>query len=150
MKIKNYSIKYVNLTRTVLFTVNVMTATHDDIINFLEHLKKPESEDPLHKWIGTYNLYLTILKKFFKWFNNPYCLEGLKLLKRQEKSVYRPSDLWSQEDDEIFLRYCPSKRDRCYHMMARDSSCRPSELLKQSLRIWCSRWLMEDSLPKSR
>jgi hypothetical protein len=71
--------------------------------------------------------------KFFKWFNNSYCLEGLTLLKRKEKSVYRPGDLWPQEDDEIFLRYCHSKRDRCYHMMARDSSCRPFELLKLKL-----------------
>lgn len=28
------------------------------------------------------------------------------------------------------LRYCPSKRDRCYHTLSRDSSCRPHELLK--------------------
>jgi len=32
-----------------------------------------------------------------------------------------------------FLKYCPSKRDRCYHAVSRDLSCRPHELLK--LRI---------------
>ena len=33
----------------------------------------------------------------------------------------------------LFLKYCPSKRDRCYHAVSRDLSCRPHELLK--LRI---------------
>jgi hypothetical protein len=28
----------------------------DDIINYLDSLRKPEVTDPLHKWIGTYNL----------------------------------------------------------------------------------------------
>jgi len=27
------------------------------------------------------------------------------------------------------LKYCPEKRDKCYHAMANDTSCRPSELL---------------------
>lgn len=96
LRMRNYSVKHIRLTKFDISKIDVMTATQEDIITFLEHLKKSESEDPLHKWIGTYNIYLTILKKFFKWFNNPHCLEGLKLLKRKEKSVYRPSDLWSQ------------------------------------------------------
>ena len=37
------------------------------------------------------------------------------------------------EDDLLFLKYCPSKRIKCYHAVARDTSCRPHELLK--LRI---------------
>ena len=32
-----------------------------------------------------------------------------------------------------FLKYCPSKRIKCYHAMSRDTGCRPHELLK--LRI---------------
>ena len=51
-------------------------------------------------------------------------------LKRKEKSIYKPTDLWTQEDDILFFKYCPSKRDRCYHAISRDSSCRPHELLK--------------------
>lgn len=43
-----------------------------------------------------------------------------------------PSDMWTQDDDILFLKYCPSKRDKCYHAISRDSSCRP-QLLK--LRI---------------
>jgi integrase len=41
--------------------------------------------------------------------------------------------LWSKEDDLLFLKYCPSNRDKCYHVVARDTSCRPHEILK--LRI---------------
>lgn len=31
--------------------------------------------------------------------------------------------------DFLFLRYCPNKRDRCYHAISRDSSARPREIL---------------------
>jgi integrase/recombinase XerD len=54
-------------------------------------------------------------------------------LKRKEQSIYKPTDLWSQEDDLLFLKYCPNKRDRCYHTISRDLSCRPHEIL--NLRI---------------
>jgi hypothetical protein len=30
--------------------------TREQILDFLDHLRKPEALDPLHKWIGTYNL----------------------------------------------------------------------------------------------
>jgi integrase len=45
----------------------------------------------------------------------------------------QPTDLWTAEDDSLFLKYCPNARDRCYHAMSRDSAARPHELLK--LRI---------------
>jgi integrase/recombinase XerD len=129
----NISKAYERLTRFVLSKIDIMTVTQEEIIEFLDAVRKSESDDSLHKWIGTYNLYVTILKRFFKWLNNPYCMEGISKLKRKEKSVYKPSDLWTQEDDLLFLKYCPSKRDKCYHAISRDSSCRPSELLR--LRI---------------
>jgi hypothetical protein len=31
--------------------------TREQILDFLDHLRKPEASDPLHKWIGTYNIY---------------------------------------------------------------------------------------------
>ena len=55
------------------------------------------------------------------------------MLKRREQSIYKPTDLWTEEDDILFLRYCPSKRMKCYHAISRDTSCRPHEILK--LRI---------------
>ena len=97
----------------------------------------------MHKWIGTYNLYRIELMRFFKWLYYPYIesdkrpkpevIQNIPQLKRKEKSIYKPTDLWTSEDDSLFLRYCPNTRDKCYHAISRDSAARPHELLK--LRI---------------
>jgi integrase len=63
----------------------------------------------------------------------PSIIENIPQLKRKEKSIYKPTDLWTPEDDSLFLKYCPNARDRCFHAMSRDSAARPHELLK--LRI---------------
>jgi integrase len=114
--------------------------TKDDILSFLDKFRKTEDKDPLHKWIGTYNLKHEILRQFFTWLNDPNTernhrsrpkiMENIPKFKRKEVSIYRPTDLWTGEDDLLFLRYCPNKRDGCYHTLSRDSSCRPHELLK--------------------
>jgi integrase len=80
---------------------------------------------------------------FFKWLyypdiepdkrSKPSVVENIPQLKRKEQSIYKPSDLWNAEDDLLFLKYCPSKRMKCYHAVAKDTSCRPHEMLK--LRI---------------
>ncbi|MGI0042432.1 MAG: hypothetical protein ACRD47_01865 [Nitrososphaeraceae archaeon] len=36
----------------------------DDIIAYLNSLRKPD--DPSHRWIGTYNLDLLFITRFFK------------------------------------------------------------------------------------
>ena len=115
----------------------------DDLLQFLDSLRKPETSDPLHKWIGTYNIYRMLFRRFLKWLYYPYIepkkrpkpsiIENIPLLKRREQSIYKPTDLWTLEDDLLFLKYCPSLRDRCYHTISRDLSCRPHEILK--LRI---------------
>jgi integrase len=81
--------------------------------------------------------------RFFKWLyspdldparrTKPAVVENIQKLRRKEKSIYKPTDLWTSEDDAVLLKYCPSKRMKCFHMMAKDTSCRPHELLK--LRI---------------
>jgi hypothetical protein len=106
----------------------------DEVISFLNSVRKPESLDPLHKWIGTYNQYRVYLIRFFKWLYSPDkeqnkrpkppVVNNIPALRRKEKSIYKPSDLWTEEDDLIFLRYCPRKRDKCYHAMSWDTSCR--------------------------
>jgi hypothetical protein len=35
--------------------------TRDDVVTFLNSFRKSETIDPMHKWIGTYNLYRCIL-----------------------------------------------------------------------------------------
>ena len=115
-----------------------------DVLGFLDGFRKTETQDPLHKWIGTYNLYRIHLLRFFKWLYypgiepskrpKPAVIENIAQLKRKEKSIYKPSDLWTQQDDLLFLKYCPAKREKCYHTISRDSSCRPHEILKLKIR----------------
>lgn len=122
---------------------NLKQLDRKDVLAFLDSLRKSEIIDPLHRWIGTYNLYRVHLIRFFKWLYSPdiepdkrpkpSVVENIQQLKRKEKSVYKPTDMWTSEDDSLFLRYCPSKRMKCFHTMAKDTSCRPHELLK--LRI---------------
>ena len=119
-------------------------STRTDVIAFLDSFRKPESMDPLHKWIGTYNIYREHLLRFFKWLyspdiepkkrSKPSVVDNIPELRRKEKSIYRPSDLWTQQDDLLFLKYCPSKRERCYHTISRDLSARPHEILKLKVR----------------
>ena len=59
---------------------------------------------------------------------------GIRQLKRKEISCYKPSDLWSQQDDLLFLKWVTNKRDRCYHTMSRDLSTRPNEILKLTVK----------------
>jgi integrase/recombinase XerD len=119
--------------------------TKDDILAYLNKLRKPESDDPTHKWIGTYNNRQMLLNKFFRWLYNPDepdhrqritppCMRGIKRLPRKEKSPHKPSDIWTNEEHAIFLKYCPMKRDRCYHAMAYDTSARPHELLRLKIK----------------
>jgi integrase/recombinase XerD len=61
-------------------------------------------------------------------------VENIAHLKRKEQSIYKSSDLWTQQDNLLFLKYCSSKRVRCYHAISRDSSCRPHEILKLKIR----------------
>jgi hypothetical protein len=79
----------------------------DDIFLFLGSLKKNEISDPLHCHISTYNVYLVIIIRFFKWLyypdatpkerTKPSVVEKIPSLKRKEQSIYKPSDLWTQE-----------------------------------------------------
>jgi integrase len=115
----------------------------EEVLSYLDSLRRSEATDPLHKWIGTYNLKRTILLRFFKCLyqpgeepknrKSPTVMENIPMLKRREQSIYKPADLWTVDDDLLFLKYCPNKRDRCYHAISRDTSGRPNEILR--LRI---------------
>jgi integrase len=117
--------------------------TRSDILAFLNSFRKDGTTDQMHRWIGTYNTYRIHLLRFFKWLYfpdiepakrpKPEIIRNIPGLKRKEKSIYKPTDLWTVEDDLLFLKYCPSKRNKCFHAMAHDTGCRPHELLK--LRI---------------
>jgi integrase len=129
-----------------------MITTRDDVLLYLDSNRKSENDDPLHKWIGSYNLKRITLIRFFKWLQypdvanpdkrnelsaaerKPECIMDIPSLKRKEVSCYKPSDLWTQEDDLLFLKWVTNKRDRCYHTMARDLSARPHEILNLKIK----------------
>ncbi len=95
-----------------------MTESKDDVLLYLDSGRKPENDDPLHKWIGSYNTKRIVLIRFFKWLfypnianpkkrselsvkeRKPECIMDIPKIKRREVSCYKPSDLWSQEDEE--------------------------------------------------
>jgi integrase/recombinase XerD len=126
--------------------------TRDDLLLFLDRCRKLDNDDPMHKWINSYNSKRGVLFRFFKWLQyrnvtgdphkrnelsvkqrKPKCIQDIPRLKRKEISSYKPSDLWTLQDDLLFLKYVTNKRDRCYHTMSRDLSARPHEIL--GLRI---------------
>jgi integrase/recombinase XerD len=52
------------------------------------------------------------------------------------EKTYKPSDMWTIEENELFLKYCP--RIRCYHSIATATGARPHEILKLKIEdiIW--------------
>jgi integrase/recombinase XerD len=140
------------LSKSIGIEKKFVEMTRDDILSYLDKCRKSEDKDPLHKWIGSYNTKLVVLSRFFKWLHytdiddskrrnelsalerKPDCIMGIRKLKRKEISCYKPSDLWSQEDDLLFLKWVTNKRDRCYHTMARDLSARPHEILNLKIK----------------
>ena len=42
----------------------------DDVLIYLDSLRKDDASDPLHKWIGSYNVKRQRLNKFFRWLYN--------------------------------------------------------------------------------
>jgi hypothetical protein len=99
---------------------NFKDVTRDDVVAFLDSFRKPESVDPLHKWIGTYNIYRVHLIRFFKWFfapdiertkrPKPAVVDNIPELKRKEKSIYKPRDLWTPLFTNIVLTFHLQKR----------------------------------------
>ena len=74
----NPSVNYVNTNRNTLnrlieFHNNkfFLKMNREDLISYLNSLRKSEDTDPLHKWIGTYNSRISNIIRFFKWLYYP-------------------------------------------------------------------------------
>ena len=71
--------------------------TRQDIIDFLDRLRKPETLDPTHQWKGSYEINRVILLRFFKWLYSPdssankrpkpAVVENIPRINRKEKTV---------------------------------------------------------------
>ena len=117
-------IKIISLFSEFVHYKDFEKITKNDIIDFLNSSRKLESEDPSHKWIGTYNTRRMILSKFFRWFYNQYqnnemdqkkwitpnCMQGVKQFPRKEKSTYKPSDIWIDEESCIIFEILSRKK----------------------------------------
>jgi hypothetical protein len=67
--------------------------TREDVTEFLDKIRKAESIDPLHKWVGTYEISRIILLRFFRWL-----LRGYPLVSRALRYVAKK--LRTLKDDE--------------------------------------------------
>jgi hypothetical protein len=101
------------LTKLAKFHDNKKTfkdITRADVLSYRDSFRK--ISDPLHKWIGTYNLYRIHLLRFFKWLyspdvehtrrEKPVVVDNIPRLKRKEVSIYKPTDIRIPEDDLLF------------------------------------------------
>jgi hypothetical protein len=112
----------------------------EDILSYLHSLRRPPALDPDQKWISTHNNRVVMYQKFFKWLAHPDqppreraapdIVRDIPLHKKKEKTHVKAKDLWTPEEDAIFLKYCEDPRLQFYHMGALDTSARPHELLK--------------------
>src|SRR6266487_5878786 len=72
--------------------------TTEDIFSYLDTIRKTESQDPTHKWIGTYNLSVIKITAFSRWMHqpnihskertNPELLNNVRCIKRKEKTNF--------------------------------------------------------------
>lgn len=115
--------------------------TRDDVLSYLHSLRKPLPKDPQQKWISTHNTRAVMYVKFFKWLAYPELspaerkkkvpdiVKDIPLFKKKEKTNVQAKDLWTVEDDAVFLKYCDDARLQFYHTSSLDTSARPHELL---------------------
>ena len=68
---------------------NFSNMSKQDVLSYLNNLRKPVTEDPSQRWIGSYNGRQAVFLKFFKWLHNknepdyrkralPECMLGIK------------------------------------------------------------------------
>jgi len=82
---KRYTIQVLSeLSKAVGIERKFIDMTRDDVLCYLDNCRKPENEDPMHKWIGTYNSRLVIL---FDSLNG--CIT-LTLKTQKEGASYQP------------------------------------------------------------
>ena len=81
---------------------NFKESSREDVPSFLDSYRKTEPKDPLHGWIGSYNLHRGFIIKFYRWLyysnvkpkdrSKPSCVENIPNLKRKGKSSFHTKD----------------------------------------------------------
>ena len=91
--------------------------TQEDIFTYLDTIRKTENEDPLHKWIGTYNISVIKIISFFRWFyqptlhsndrSTPEFLNNLRCIKRKEKTTISAEDAMDNRRGRLISQVLP-------------------------------------------
>jgi len=89
--------------------------------------------------IESYNQSVVRIQSFFKWLYQPSIptkrrklpdfLQDLDLRSDKRKDRYTASDMWTWNEDKIFLKYCRSKKLKAYHAISRELAARGHEYL---------------------
>ena len=88
--------------------------TKTDVLLYLNSLRKTESADPTHKWIGTFNTRQMVLSKFFRWLYNqnepdhdkwltPPCMHGLEYDEFKSVRTKKTRSIRSDKEAEALL-----------------------------------------------
>jgi hypothetical protein len=78
-----------------------MVVIRTDILAFLNSFRRTETIDPMHRWIGTYNIYRTPLVRFFKWLYFP----DIELSKRHSQNYSKYTSARKKGKDIIAIHY---------------------------------------------
>ncbi|HKG42499.1 MAG TPA: hypothetical protein VKA98_10205 [Nitrososphaeraceae archaeon] len=90
-----------------------------NVIMYLDSTRKPESIDLQHTLIGTFNLSKMYLLSFFKRLRSlslpvgscttPEVMQNTPRLRCKQIFTVKPSNLWTEEDNALFLKYRGNK-----------------------------------------
>ena len=96
-----YTVQFLSeLSKTVGIEKQFKDMTRDHVLPYLDRCRKPENNDPLHRWVGSYNVKRMTLVRFFKWLY--YYTKDLDI------SPKRRSELSAQERKPECIMGSPS------------------------------------------
>lgn len=112
--------------------------TQEDIIRFLDTLRKDTFTDPDRKWIRTWNDYLQRIKYFMRWLHNDaftpcsdWHTPSFALIKKKKSnrlSPYAESELWERDDLLAVVKYESHKRNKAALTLLWDLNARNHEI----------------------
>jgi integrase/recombinase XerD len=111
----------------------------DEIISFLDSVKKDETLDPDKRWIRTWNDYLQRIKYFVRWLHNDQAdipasewqtpmYAQIKKKTTNRHSLYAESELWEKEDLLTVVKYESHKRNKAALTLLWDLNARNHEI----------------------
>jgi len=114
--------------------------TKEEIVVFLDGLRKDSAADPDKKWIRTWNDYLQRIKYFMRWLHNSNnhssafsewqtpLFAQIKKKKTNRLSPYAESELWEREDLLAVVKYEPHRRNKAALTLLWDLNARNHEV----------------------